>query len=152
MEVQHAIKPSSRWLFREYGKVDQESVTDHSWSTNSIVEMSTVFAEVECLVNNRPLGQSCNDANDLQPLAQNPLILGRATTDVPQGPFKEARTQRKRFEYVQPLVQQFGAVFKENNFKASKVETEGTSIYDRRYRPHGGRTRTLVEENGIFRE
>ena len=54
-------------------------------------EMSTVFAKVECIVNSRPLGQPSNDANDLQPLTPNHLILGRATASAPQGPFREAR-------------------------------------------------------------
>ena len=57
-------------------------------------------------MNSHPLGQSSNDANELQPLTPN-QVLGRATADVPQGPLKEARTQRNRFEYVQSLVQQF---------------------------------------------
>ena len=74
-------------------------------------EMSTVFAEVEYIVNSRPLGQPSNDANDLQPLTPNHLILGRATADAPQGPFREARTHRKRFEYIQSLVQQFWSRF-----------------------------------------
>ena len=74
-------------------------------------EMSTVFAEVECIVNSRPLGQPSNDANDLQPLTPNHLILGRATADAPQGPFREARTHRKRFGYIQSLVQQFWSRF-----------------------------------------
>ena len=73
--------------------------------------MSTVFAEVECIVNSSPLGQPSNDANDLQPLTPNHLILGRATASTPQGPFREARTHRKRFEYIQSLVQQFWSRF-----------------------------------------
>ena len=78
--------------------------------TLSSNEMSTGFAEVECIVNSRPLGQSSNDANGLQPLTPN-QVLRRATADVPQGPFKEARTQRKRFAHVQSLVQQFWSRF-----------------------------------------
>jgi hypothetical protein len=70
-------------------------------------EMSTVFSEVECLVNSRPLGYPSNDANDIQPLTPNHFILGRATAEVPQGPFREVKNCRKRFEYVQALVQQF---------------------------------------------
>ncbi|XP_028418810.1 uncharacterized protein LOC114544356 [Dendronephthya gigantea] len=61
-------------------------------------DMATVFAEVECLINSRPLGYPSNDANDLQPLTPNHLILGRATSETPQGPFQE---------YVQSLIQQF---------------------------------------------
>jgi hypothetical protein len=74
-------------------------------------EMSTVFAEVECLINSRPLGYPSNDPNDLQPLTPNHFIIGRATADVPQGPFREAKAYRKRFEFVQSLVQQFWSRF-----------------------------------------
>ena len=70
-------------------------------------EMATVFAEVECLVNSRPLGYPSNDANDLQLLTPNHLVLGRATPDAPQGPFRETKSSRRRFEYVQSLIQQF---------------------------------------------
>ena len=70
-------------------------------------DMTTVFAEVGCLVNSRPLGHPSDDANDLQPLTPNHLILGRATPAAPQGPLQEVKSGRKRFEYVQSLVQQF---------------------------------------------
>ena len=68
--------------------------------------MATVFAEVQCLVNSRPLGYPSNEANDLQPITPNHFILGRATTEVPQGPFRETKNSRKRFEFVQALAQQ----------------------------------------------
>ena len=70
-------------------------------------EMATVFVEVQCIVNSRPLGYPSNDAHDLQPLTPNHFILGRATTDIPQGSFRETRNCRKRFEFVQALAQQF---------------------------------------------
>ena len=68
-------------------------------------EMATVFAEVKCLVNSRPLGYPSNDPNDLQPISPNHFVLGRA--EIPQGPFRETKNSRKRFEFVQALVQQF---------------------------------------------
>ena len=70
-------------------------------------EMATVFAEVQCLVNSCPLGNPSNDANDLQPITPNHFILGRATTEIPQGPFRETKNSRKRFEFIQALAQQF---------------------------------------------
>ena len=69
--------------------------------------MSTVFAEVEYLVNNGPLGYPSNDAKDLQPLTPNHFILGRATAEALQGSFRKTKGCQKRFEYVQALVQQF---------------------------------------------
>ena len=52
-----------------------------------------------------------DDVNDLQPLTPNHLILGRATRAAPQGPFREVKNGRKRFEYVQSLIQQFWGRF-----------------------------------------
>ncbi|KAK3731847.1 hypothetical protein QZH41_020215 [Actinostola sp. cb2023] len=70
-------------------------------------EMSTVFAEVKSLVNSRPLGHASNDPNDPQPLTPNHFILGRASADIPQGPFQESRNLRKRFQFVQTLTHHF---------------------------------------------
>ena len=55
----------------------------------------------------RHLGYPSNDPNDLRPLTPNHLLLGRASSCVPQGPFKEGRNPRKRFEFVQSLAHQF---------------------------------------------
>ena len=70
-------------------------------------EMSTVFSEVECLVNSRPLSYVSSDAMEPQPLTPNHFMFGRATPDVPQGPFEESKNPRLRFQFVQRLVQQF---------------------------------------------
>ena len=70
-------------------------------------EMATVFAEIECLINSRPIGYSSNDPNDLQPLTPNHFILGRASASVPQGPYEETKNLHKRFKFVQMLVKQF---------------------------------------------
>ncbi|XP_046555837.1 uncharacterized protein LOC124265090 [Haliotis rubra] len=70
-------------------------------------EMSTAFAEAECLLNSRPLGYTSSDPNNLQPLTPNHFLLGRATADIPQGPYQETKNLHKRFEFVQMLVQQF---------------------------------------------
>ena len=69
--------------------------------------MSTLFAEAKCLVNSRPLGYMPNNSNDPQPLTPNHFILGRASVQIPQGPFVETKNLHKRFEFVQGLVNQF---------------------------------------------
>ena len=51
-------------------------------------EMLTVFVKVKSLINSRPLGYPSNDPNDLQRLTLNHLLLGRASSCVPQGPFR----------------------------------------------------------------
>ncbi|XP_064637050.1 uncharacterized protein LOC135493570 [Lineus longissimus] len=70
-------------------------------------EMSTVFSEVECLVNSRPIGYGSDDANDFRPLTPNHLLIGRASTEIPQGPFVESKNLHKRFEFVQALATKF---------------------------------------------
>lgn len=70
-------------------------------------EMSTVFSEVKCLVNSRPLSYSSNDPNDPQPVTPNHFLLGRASVEIAQGPFEESRNLHKRFEFVQSLINHF---------------------------------------------
>ena len=53
-------------------------------ATLSWNEMATVFDEVKCLVNSRPLGYPPNDPNDLQPLTPNHLVLSCATIEAPE--------------------------------------------------------------------
>ena len=107
-------------------------------------EMSTVFAEVESLVNSRPLGQPSNDANDLQPLTPNHLVLGRATADIPPHPFQEAKTYRKRFEYVQSLVQLFWSRFQREYLQTLMQRTK----WKRKERPLKiGDVVLMVDEN-----
>lgn len=67
-------------------------------------EMATVFAEIKSLMNSRPIGYSSDDPEDLQPLTPNHFLLGRATADVPHGPFQETKNLHKRFEFLQGLV------------------------------------------------
>ena len=50
-------------------------------------EMATIFAEVKSIVNSRPLTYLSDDPNDLRPLTPNHLLLGRASVDVPHGPY-----------------------------------------------------------------
>ena len=78
------------------GAIGQQTLT---WN-----EMSTVFAETQCLVNSRPIGHSSDDPNDPQVLTPNHFLLGRASVNIPQGPYEESRNLHKRFEFVQCLV------------------------------------------------
>jgi hypothetical protein len=64
---------------------------------------------VECanIVNQRPLGRITNDPNDGGYVCPNDLLLGRASSDVPPGPFKGNSSLRDRVEFVQRLVDSF---------------------------------------------
>jgi hypothetical protein len=70
-------------------------------------EMATVFAEVKSIVNSRPLTYMSDDPNDLRPLTPNHLLLGRASPDIPHGPYEDTNNSRKRFQYTQTIANHF---------------------------------------------
>ena len=94
--------------------------------------MLTVFAEVESLINSRPLGYLSSDPNDPQPLTPNHLLLGCASPCVPQGPFEESTNPRKRFAFIQNLAQQFWRRFLweyvPTLMRRSKWQTKGRQL------------------------
>ena len=68
----------------------------------SFSELQTVMYEAANLVNERPIGH-----DDSRYLSPNHLLMGRATSRVPGGPFRDATDLRKRFEHVQKLIDNF---------------------------------------------
>ena len=63
-------------------------------------ELYTCVLEIANLVNQRPVGRVPNDPDDGAYLRPNDMLLGRASPQVPQGPFRETRNPRKRVEFV----------------------------------------------------
>ena len=70
-------------------------------------ELYTCLLEVANLVNQRPIGRIPNDPDDGSYLCPNDILLGRASSHVPQGPFRETRNPRLRVEFVQKIVDSF---------------------------------------------
>ena len=70
-------------------------------------ELYTCLLEITNLLNQRPIGRIPNDPDDGAYLCPNDMLLGRATPEVPQGPFKDTRNSRKRVEFVQRIVDSF---------------------------------------------
>ena len=70
-------------------------------------ELYTCLLEVANLVNQRPIGRIPNDLDDGAYLCPNDMLLGRASSQVPQGPFNETRNPRKRVEFIQQIVDSF---------------------------------------------
>ena len=70
-------------------------------------ELYTCLLEVANLMNQRPIGRIPNDPDDGSYLCPNDMLLGRATSMVPQGPFRETRNPRNRVEFVQKIVDTF---------------------------------------------
>ena len=63
--------------------------------------------EVANLVNERPIGRIPKDPDDGAYICPNDMLLGRASSQVPQGRFKETNDPRKRVEFVQRIVDSF---------------------------------------------
>lgn len=70
-------------------------------------ELYTVLLEVANLVNQRPIGRIPNDPDDGSYICPNDILLGRASSEVPQGPFKETKNPRHRVEFVQKIIDSF---------------------------------------------
>lgn len=82
------------------------------------LELYTCLAEVGNLVNQRPIGRVPTDPDDGSYLCPNDILLGRSSTNVPQGPFKETRNPQKRVEFVQQIVNSFWKQWKRDVFPA----------------------------------
>ena len=73
----------------------------------SFAELQTVFYETANILNERPIGKYPQDPSDGSYLCPNGLLLGRATSRVPAGPFKECANNRQRFEFIQQVTDSF---------------------------------------------
>ena len=70
-------------------------------------ELYICLLEVANLVNQRPIGRIPNDPDDGTYLCPNDILLGRASSTVPQGPFRRTENPRHRFEFCQKIVDSF---------------------------------------------
>ena len=70
-------------------------------------ELLTVLYEIANLLNERPIGRQSNDIEDGAFLCPNDLLLGRATSRIPSGPFSEYVSSKKRFNFIQSIVDAF---------------------------------------------
>ena len=70
-------------------------------------ELYTCLMEVANLLNQRQIGRILNNPDDGAYLCPNDLLLGRATPEVPQGPFQETKDRRQRVGFVQKIVKSF---------------------------------------------
>ena len=71
------------------------------------MELYTCLLEVANLLNQRPIGKLSEDPDDGTYLYPNDILLGRATSTVPQGPFRETSNPRHRFDFCQKIVDSF---------------------------------------------
>lgn len=70
-------------------------------------ELHTYLQEVANLVNERPIGRLPNDPDDGTYICPNDILMGRASSRVPQGPFRPSKNPKERLEFVQRIVDAF---------------------------------------------
>ena len=73
----------------------------------SFSELQTVFSEAANLVNERPIGRHPTEPEETSYLSPNHLLLGRASSRVPGGPFEETDNPKKRFLFIQTIIGHF---------------------------------------------
>ena len=71
------------------------------------LELYTILLEVTNLVNQRPIGRIPNDPDDGSYICPNDILLGRASSEIPQGPFKGTNNSRHMVEFVQKIIDSF---------------------------------------------
>ena len=82
----------------------------------SFPELQTVLFEVSNIVNERPIGIQTKQIDDFKYLCPNDLLLGRASNRVPSGPFGENFNAKRRFLFIQLLVDVFWKVWMRDYF------------------------------------
>lgn len=70
------------------------------------LELQTCLVEVANLVNQRPIARIPSDPDDGSYLCPN-MLLGRASSIVPQGLFTHTKNPRHRVKFVQRIVDSF---------------------------------------------
>ena len=73
----------------------------------SYPELQTVIYEASNLVNERPIGMQSNQIEGDNYLCPNDLLLGRASSRVPSGPFLENCNHKQRYLFVQSIINAF---------------------------------------------
>ena len=91
-------------LIRSVKRAINASIGD---SILTFSELQTVLYEVANLLNERPIGRHPTSPDDGAYLCPNDLLLGRATSRVPSGPFDEKANNRQRFTFVQTIISTF---------------------------------------------
>ena len=81
-------------------------------------ELYTVLLEWANLVNQQPIGRIPNDLDDGSYICPNDILLGRASSEIPQGPFRETKNPRHTVEFVQKIMDSFWKRWNRNVFSS----------------------------------
>jgi len=94
----------SEALVKSVKRAITAAIGDH---VMTFLGLQTVCFEAANLVNERPSGRHPTTPDVGTYLCPNDLLLGRATSRVPSGPFRETSNPHHRFEFVQSIVNYF---------------------------------------------
>ncbi|KAG1650686.1 hypothetical protein GQR58_027818 [Nymphon striatum] len=81
-------------------------------------ELYTCFLEAGNLVNQRPIGRKPTDPDDGSYICPNDILLGRASSEIPSGPFCQTKDPRRRLEFIQKIVDCFWSKWVRDVFPA----------------------------------
>ena len=98
------------------------------------LELCTVLLEVANLVNQGPIGRIPNTPGDGSYICPNDILLGRASSEIPQGPFKGTNNPRHRVEFVQKIIYSFWKRWSRDVFP-SLVPSKKWRVEKRNVRP-----------------
>ena len=88
----------------------------------TFTELQTVCFEAANLVNERPSGRNPTSPDDGTYLCPNDLLLGRATSRIPSGPFRETANPNHRHEFVQKIIDAFWKKWIRDHFPSFIVQ------------------------------
>ena len=107
----HFTAPDAPWengcseaLIRSVKRAIQWAVGEQVLSFS---ELQTVLFETANLLNERPIGRKPGQPEDGTYLCPNDLLLGRASSRAPSGPWRQTTDPRHRHEFVQRIVDAF---------------------------------------------
>ena len=84
--------------------------------------LQTVMFEAAELVNSRPIGRHPTSPDEEAYLCPNDLLLGRSNRHIPQGPFNENANPKRRYEFLQNIVNSFWKRWTRNYFPCLIVQ------------------------------
>ncbi|XP_076839331.1 uncharacterized protein LOC143484479 [Brachyhypopomus gauderio] len=121
-KIERAFHPKGiKWIFNSpaashQGGVWERQIRSARRILNSLVKeqamnddcLHTIMCEVESIINGRPLTSVSDDANDIEPLTPNHLLLLKSQPIMPPGTFcKDDMYARRRWKQVQYLADLF---------------------------------------------
>lgn len=113
MAVHHTIGTPIHPMVKSIKTALKKAIGD---SNLTPFELYTCLLEAANLVNQRPIGRIPQDPDDGSYLCPNDILMGRATNEIPQGPFRHTNYPRHRFEFCQKIVESFWKRWSSHNW------------------------------------